>query len=375
MVDARGLDPRFAPSVRLSAVQFLSYTSAEIQRISRKPITNPNTLDSLLHPNKGGLYDPALGPSDKHDLCDTCGLNFVHCPGHFGHIPLPLPVYHPVFFANLYSLLKISCWNCHMLFCSPYRAHLLAAQLELIELGLLSEAVTIESEVGADMHAEELDEILRKIRKYVRKCKRNSQRQGPALVAKTKNLVKCRNSILTNFVKCSDGAKTCMYCLAPARLFRHENGAKIFLRGLSKKLARVWMEARSSAGQDSVEGVAKKAGDLSMDTLTKQSYLTPLEVREHVGHLWENQRPLVNALIGCSTIAKGGERGEANRGVTTGDKEGGGADRRVTTVDEEGGGKVAATVARCTGEISPVDVFFLDVIPVPPSRFRPVSVD
>lgn len=287
-----------------------------------------------------------------------------------------------------------------MLFCSPYRAHLLMAQLELVELGLLSEAVAIPSEVGADAHTEELDKVLRKIRRYVKKCKRNSRRQGPALVMKTKNLVECRKRMLTNFIECSNGTKKCMYCSAPARSLRHESGAKIFLKGLSKKLARVWMKAMreiSSAGQDSVEeeaekeegeaegetekeeregetekeereaegeaekeeGEAEKTGDLGVGAFTKQSYLTPLEVREHVKHLWENQRSLVNALIGCSVIAKGEGGGISGGGVTAG--------------DEEGGGEVTPVVKHAQ-EISPADVFFLDVIPVPPSRFRPVSV-
>ena len=31
-------------------------------------ITNPTLLDNLNRPNKGGLYDPALGPSESRDL-------------------------------------------------------------------------------------------------------------------------------------------------------------------------------------------------------------------------------------------------------------------------------------------------------------------
>ena len=30
--------------------------------------------------------------------CTTCKLSAVHCPGHFGHIELPLPVYNPLIF-------------------------------------------------------------------------------------------------------------------------------------------------------------------------------------------------------------------------------------------------------------------------------------
>lgn len=370
MVDVRGLDPRFAPSVRLSAVQFLSYTGSEIESISRKSITNPNTFDSLLHSNVGGLYDPALGPSDKQDLCGTCGLNYVHCPGHFGHISLPLPVYHPVFFANLYSLLRISCWNCHMLFCSPYRAHLLTAQLELIELGLLSEAVTLESELSMDARTEELGKVLRKIRRYVKKCRRAAGNQG--VTTKTKNLVECRISILASCIKQCSGAKKCMHCLAPVRVLRHENRAKIFLKGLSKKQARAWMDSKSrmsgkgnSDGQDATEEVA-----VTLESLTKQSFLTPLEVKAHVKHLWENQRPLVSALIGCCVIGESEGDGDG----TVASREGPAVIPVIDTIGALSRRGVDRTPAsRCAKEISPADVFFLDVIPVPPSRFRPVS--
>jgi len=37
----------------------------------------------------------------------------MHCPGHFGHIELPVPVYNPLIFAELLSLIKLVCFNCH----------------------------------------------------------------------------------------------------------------------------------------------------------------------------------------------------------------------------------------------------------------------
>ena len=30
--------------------------------------------------------------------CTTCGLLYTHCPGHFGHIELAVPVYNPLVF-------------------------------------------------------------------------------------------------------------------------------------------------------------------------------------------------------------------------------------------------------------------------------------
>ena len=49
------------PSYRLSGLAFGIYSSDEIQKLSVKEITNPQTFDALMHPTHGGLYDPALG--------------------------------------------------------------------------------------------------------------------------------------------------------------------------------------------------------------------------------------------------------------------------------------------------------------------------
>lgn len=49
-------------------VSFSFLTSQDIRRISVKQIVNPVLLDDLNRPNIGGLYDPALGPSDHSDM-------------------------------------------------------------------------------------------------------------------------------------------------------------------------------------------------------------------------------------------------------------------------------------------------------------------
>lgn len=56
-------------SVNSLAFSFL--TAEDIRRISVKQILNPVLLDDNNRPNHGGLYDPALGPSDRRDMCDN----------------------------------------------------------------------------------------------------------------------------------------------------------------------------------------------------------------------------------------------------------------------------------------------------------------
>ena len=42
-------------------------------------------------------------------------MSFFNCPGHYGHIDLSLPVYHPLLFPILIKLLRATCLSCHHL--------------------------------------------------------------------------------------------------------------------------------------------------------------------------------------------------------------------------------------------------------------------
>ena len=55
------------PSTVASA-SFSFLSTEDIRRISVKQSANPTLLDDLNRPNIGGLYDPALGPSDPRDM-------------------------------------------------------------------------------------------------------------------------------------------------------------------------------------------------------------------------------------------------------------------------------------------------------------------
>ena len=52
----------------VASISFSFLTTEDVRRISVKQIVNPVLLDELNRPNVGGLYDPALGPSDKQDV-------------------------------------------------------------------------------------------------------------------------------------------------------------------------------------------------------------------------------------------------------------------------------------------------------------------
>ncbi|XP_060551683.1 DNA-directed RNA polymerase II subunit RPB1-like [Ruditapes philippinarum] len=105
------LNPQFS----INGLKFRFYSAAEIIALSVKEITNVETFDNLGHANVGGLYDPALGSSEKFDSCSTCGLVSQNCPGHMGHIKLAIPLFNTVIFPTLYHLLKAVCFKCNRL--------------------------------------------------------------------------------------------------------------------------------------------------------------------------------------------------------------------------------------------------------------------
>lgn len=76
-------------------------------------ILYPETMDeSKLKPRDGGLNDPRLGSIDRQFKCATCDQNMSECPGHFGHIELAKPVFHPGFIKKIKKILEIVCHNC-----------------------------------------------------------------------------------------------------------------------------------------------------------------------------------------------------------------------------------------------------------------------
>ncbi|CAI4973882.1 ATV_HP_G0045020.mRNA.1.CDS.1 [Saccharomyces cerevisiae] len=127
----------------ITSVDFGILTAKEIRNLSAKQITNPTVLDNLGHPVSGGLYDLALG-AFLRNLCSTCGLDEKFCPGHQGHIELPVPCYNPLFFNQLYIYLRASCLFCHHFRLKSVEVHRYACKLRLLQYGLIDESYKLD---------------------------------------------------------------------------------------------------------------------------------------------------------------------------------------------------------------------------------------
>jgi len=116
-------------------VKFTFLTTDVVRKVSVVQVFNPETFNSLGHPTTNGLYDPLMGPwSIQAGLCSTCHLNSEHCPGHYGHIELPLPVFHPMFQRNVIKILKMTCPCCKKFFFSSKKLRLFTLQLQFASL-------------------------------------------------------------------------------------------------------------------------------------------------------------------------------------------------------------------------------------------------
>ncbi|KAJ7758196.1 beta and beta-prime subunits of DNA dependent RNA-polymerase [Mycena maculata] len=102
-----------APIHQVKEVQFSILSPEEIKEHSVARIEYLDTTDELTRrPRIGGLMDPRMGTTNPDVECQTCGEGMSGCPGHFGHIELARPVFHPGFISKVKKILECICINC-----------------------------------------------------------------------------------------------------------------------------------------------------------------------------------------------------------------------------------------------------------------------
>lgn len=113
-------------SKSIENIQFGVWSSEEISKYSAVEVTstrlylteNKDCIESLKH----SVYDPMMGALNKNIKCfnPKCGGDIFDCPGHFGHIELPVPVLNPLFIQKyIYKLLDCVCCECGESLVSP----------------------------------------------------------------------------------------------------------------------------------------------------------------------------------------------------------------------------------------------------------------
>lgn len=80
-------------------------------------------LNSNSKPLEDGLNSLKFGANKRMMICQTCGMSYENCPGHFGHINLNYPVFHIGFFDIIKKILNCVCIKCGKLRCN-YKDHI-----------------------------------------------------------------------------------------------------------------------------------------------------------------------------------------------------------------------------------------------------------
>ena len=178
--------------------------------------------------------------------CKTCNLNDFACPGHVGHIELPVPVYHPTFMEQALRLLRAQCGYCHHLKLSKKETHRYLCKLRLLQYGLLAAAEDIDSievlkgeEEGSASASDEESAIeitICKRNAFVKRCIKFA-RIAPWewKCEKNEGVAETRRLVIRDFMKAITMGKKCRRCGGISPTYRKDRYVKIFEKSLNPK--------------------------------------------------------------------------------------------------------------------------------------------
>ncbi|XP_015588786.1 DNA-directed RNA polymerase I subunit RPA1 [Cephus cinctus] len=321
------MSKQFRPSFQMSVrhldpkqLMFSIFTVDDIRNLSVTKISTPLSFNVLGHPLRGGLYDPTLGPLDeKSDPCGTCGGNNMKCPGHFGHIDLPMPVVNPLFHKGLYMLIKLSCLSCFTLQVPKHIKLLLSAKLKLLQEGFLGEIDNLEHEVLSvvpsthELQDGELEYVQQVINAYIQNLynreRFNLNNSGMALDSfNTKNNNVQWHTLVDKALKQFTAGKICVNCRQPI----------LKITTLKNKIMTI-KHANTSMDESDARVTTHKLENV---------FIMPDQSKEYLRQLWQNEKDTLKVILPC-----------------------------LGTINLE----------------FPTDVFFFEVIPVLPPIVRPVN--
>lgn len=240
---------------------------------------------------------------------------------------------------------------------SAYEKLLFRYQMDLLDAGvvtgpaILAECLgAICSESSPSLSVEEFEAQLAEKAESLGRGK-DQTRQHPV-----KNVVEQRNKLVKAMMDQVARAHTsCKFCKMPSRSIRaHQHNKIFFSSGLKRKAAEKLVEMRRKKREEAakrgreeevednviMEDMEQDAGAVKeeeeefqkemLSLMEGQVYITQAEIRKDLHQLWANDGPFLKSLIGALDVSQSYTQ-------------------------------------------QPFDVFFVDVIPVIPSKFRPVS--
>jgi DNA-directed RNA polymerase I subunit RPA1 len=351
------------------------YSDQDVRDRSVAEITSSQAFDPTHNPLPGGLYDPRLGPTtkDSDPVCSTCALSATACPGHFGHIELAVQVYHPLLMGDLVQALRLKCLNCHKLRAASRPLAIHRAKFNLLKQHKIAELLDLDDTLAQSVrHAREgggedeaapsaaltssaaskraagvaLDSALRNFQPVQEDTADSNRRNAQQETSYERKL---RKQLIHECMAACKGAKTCPHCGACSPKIRQDSSNKIFQAALSAKMSRMnaaeGIKLLSALQTDKEAGYDSDDTDRDMDDKEDDSddevdddkddangkmekrdqYMHAGEVYAQMKRMWKLDPYLCNFIFGnCGSWSEDGYQ-----------------------------------------------IFFLQAVPVPPSRFRP----
>ncbi|KAI9809454.1 MAG: hypothetical protein M1827_006834 [Pycnora praestabilis] len=396
----------------IGSVKFGFLTSEEIKALSVKRIQNPTTFDTLLHPVPGGLYDPALGAWGDSP-CATCQFNTYACPGHVGHVELPVSVYNATVMDQALRLLRAKCSYCNHLKMARIEVNRFCCKLRLIHHGLLGEAEDLEEMHimgnspstasgkdegpgedldGPESQDEDGDSLIRRRDEFVGRSIRKAAELGSRASGKNEAVAEERRAVIKEFLASITKGKKCANCQGISPTYRKDRYVKIFKKPLRTRdeaqmiqggfkapnpLVLLHRERRAAQkkmkleAHDVDEGIVADVDDIDLDLDLEEEEEEEDDDEEILGgddssisaDLMDEEAETTTS----TTKSKADSRGDyVNAGVVHA------ALTHLFEKEKEIMGLVYNSQARLdtTASVS-ADMFFIKNILVPPNKYRP----
>lgn len=301
-------------------LMFSVFTSEEIKKLSVLKVTTPLTFTTLGHTFAGGLFDPAFGSSQSGVLCSTCYQNMLSCSGHFGHIELPLPVVNPLFHSTVIFLLSYSCLKCHSILLPEARKLLLVTQLQLLEKGHVIEALDIElifnRLVSNNDGALRDDAFVAILSEELNQVTEVLMKDEVKTVEEWKQTEVLKAQFIHNTKAYVFKGKNCPKCKEP-------------WKKLKTMRRKIMVEAKVEVASKFQDNKKKSEAEFTPLREGAYVYLLPTESKDHLKKIWENEKEIMKAFV---------------------------------------------PVLKTVSHSDPIDILFMNVVPVTPVNARPISI-
>lgn len=347
----------------IDRASFSIWTKEEIKRISVKKVTEPRSFEKggAMHPE--GLYSSTMGVCKRFETCSTCGQTDLACPGHYGHIELSVPVYHPLLIREMYQLLSKCCLNCHHFRLDTPSLKLFKAQLDALNNGfdfLVDELDEIAKDICRNDNSKERKDYLSVIleKKLEERIKEEKEKVPKELSCQKRpqqrSIVERLSKLFRSFIggHLINSLKLCPICgEKKTSLTLHQqsvivmgvNSSKPIGDGITPEAPPIPDKKKSSRKsiKRQHKKESKKDGSLHYIKTDERQFLTPIGARYCLREHWEKEEKILQGIFPFLNKENYTSQGKVE-----------GCDTTET-------------------DYHPVDSFFIDTILVPPVRFRP----